>query len=1195
MPDDDVTIEVCGDLVVTVAGTPRTQGLPGRQGRLAVAYLALHRAQPVSRDRLVTALWGDEASTGHAQSLNVVLSKVRRALGPGVLETTAARCLQLAPAVRVDLEEARAAFAAAVAAREAGDWEGALAGAQAAADRADRGLLEGLEAPWLEEPRRRLEDLRLEAREVMAEAGLALGRGHLPTAARAAEELVVMAPFRERGSVLLMQVREAEGNAAEALRVFDRLRTVLREELGAAPGPQAQALLGALLSPEAPPADPAPDAGAVPAPATPPPPARARFFATRSDAGFVGRRAELDRLQGQFGRAAGGRGRVVLVEGEPGIGKTRLALKAIADWEARGGLGLYGRCDADSVLPYQPFVEALRHARDRLPPERWRAWSDRHGASLARVLPELAGPAAERPGGEDLERYRLFEAVSDAVVGIARWQPVVLVLDDVHWADRPTLLLLRQLARAAEHAPLLVLLAYRDAERSPELVETLIHLRREHFLEQLPLRGLDREEATALIQELGSSKLPERVTRALWEETRGNPFFLEEILRHLESRAGETRTWSLEHGLPEGVREVIGQRLDALGEETARVLAHAAVIGRQFDLEVLEAIGTVPEDELDDAVEEGVRAQLVAEMPEPYGRCSFTHALIRQVLYERLSLSRRARLHLRVAEALEGLGAAEDPGRLAELARHFALAPPARGAARAAEYGRRAAGHAAEMLAYEEAARLYGLALDALGAVRGAAGEQRVSLLLARGDAQTKAGDADSARETFLQARAAGLELGRAERLAQAALGYGATAQMAGGVVDETLVSLLEEALEAVGPADAPMRARLLARLAMELSFAGQRERRDAISAEAVALARRVGDPSGLGLALVARHWALWGPENVDERVATAEELLALARATGDDRLALQGHRWRMIDAIELGDVPAVDEAIEAFAAAADRRGRVSEQLYVPLFRAMRHLLAGELDEVDAAGREALLLADRVGGDTNVMQARLLQLVVLRRERGGLASLEDTVRGCAARFPTIPGWRCVLAHLHALIGREAEARAALAELAEDEFASLPLDGLWLGAVALLGEAAARLGELGHARVLHERLLPYADRMVALGWASACFGSAARPLGLLAAALGRPEEAAAHFEAAAALHERMGAAAWLARTRADHAGALLATGADTGEAAALLEGALAGARELGMTVLEEEIAVLGRVSPPPPARSGGDGDAVRTAR
>jgi DNA-binding SARP family transcriptional activator/RecA/RadA recombinase len=1184
MPDEDVTIEVCGDLVVTVAGTRRTEEVPGRQGRLALAYLALNRAQPASRERLVTAIWGEDASAGHGQALNVVLSKLRRALGPGVLETTPARCLLLAPRVRVDLDEAHEAFAQAHAAREREDWAAALAAASAAVERADRGLVEGLEAPWLEEPRRRLGDLRLEAREVIAEAGLALGRGHLGAAARAASELVAAAPFRERGYVLLMRVRAAEGNVAEALRVFDRLRTVLREELGVAPGPQAQAELQSLLvagdAPAAPEPEPPPVAVAEPAPA----PAR-RFFATRSDAGFVGRREELGRLHSQFARTETGRGRVVLVEGEPGIGKTRLALKAIADCEARGGLGLYGRCDADSVLPYQPFVEALRHARDRLPAARWQAWAERHGAGLARVLPELAGPAAgsQAGGGEELERYRLFEAVSDALVAITEWQPVVLVLDDVHWADRPTLLLMRQLARAAEHAPLLVLLAYRDAERSPELVDTLIHLRREHFLEQLPLRGLDERDATALMTELGSNPLPERVTRALWEETRGNPFFLEEILRHLESR--EARTWPLEHDLPEGVREVIGRRLDGLAESTARVLAHAAVIGREFDLDLLEAVGGVGEDALDDAVEEGVRAQLVAEMPEAYGRCSFTHALIRQVLYERLSLSRRSRLHLRVAEALEALGSGEDPAQLAELARHFALAPPARGAERAADYAQRAARHAAEMLAYEEAARLYRLALEALEAGRAGTPELRCRLLLGRGDAQTKAGDVEGARATFLEARRAALELGSPQRLAQVALGYGATAQMAGGVVDATLVSLLEEALDAAGPADAPVRARLLARLGMELSFAGQRERRAEITAQAVTIARRVGDPSALGLALVARHWALWGPENVAERVATAEEVLALADQTGDSRLELQGYRWRLIDALELGDVDAADEAIEAFERVADARGRVSEQLYVPMFRATRLLLAGELDAVDPTGREAVLLADRIGGDTNILQARLLQMVVLRREIGDLEALEDTVRSCATRFPTIPGWRCVLAHLHVLVGRREEAAAALEELSPGGFEALPLDGLWLGAVALLGETAALLGAERHASVLYERLLPYAERNVILGWVAACIGSASRPLGLLAAALGRPEDATAHFEAAAAMHARMRAAPWLARTRADHARVLLDGGADAAqEAGRLLDAALAGARELGMPVLAEEVAALRATGTGSPLRS-----------
>jgi hypothetical protein len=307
----------------------------------------------------------------------------------------------------------------------------------------------GEDAVWLEEPRRRLETIGFEARELVVQAALELGGTFVPTASRMAEELVAAAPFRESGYVQLMRVRAAEGNLAEALRVFDRLRTVLREELGVAPGPRAQAELERLLR------------GAGDTEPLPPAPSGRVLFATRSSGSFVGREAELELLREHYARAAAGRGQIVLVEGEPGIGKTRLALQAMADCVTRGAVGLYGRCDAESVLPYQPFVEALRHAASQLPPDRLREWSEQHGAELGRVIPELAasgtgGQAPRSAGGDETERYRLFEAVAQAIVSVARSQPVVLVLDDLHWAGRPTLLLLRQLARSTENAPLLV-------------------------------------------------------------------------------------------------------------------------------------------------------------------------------------------------------------------------------------------------------------------------------------------------------------------------------------------------------------------------------------------------------------------------------------------------------------------------------------------------------------------------------------------------------------------------------------------------------------------------------------------------------------------------------------------------------------------------------------------------------------------
>src|SRR3954471_18997102 len=310
----EVTIELCGHLSVSADGRRSETAIPGRQGRVALAPLAPHAGRPVTRERLIAALWGEDAPAGHSQALNVVLSKLRRALGPGVIENAGERAVQLTPIARVDLEQAQPALDAAFAARDGRDWAAVAESAGRVAELADGGLLPGYEAAWLEDPRRRLDELGLQARELHGDAGLALGGAELAQAERAAQELVEKAPFRESGYLLLMRVREAQGNVVEALRVHERLRTLLRDELGVAPGPQVQAEFERLLKAEQ---------AEVAAPVAPPPPQRVadqsvqEFFATRAGAPFVGRRSELERLQSYFARAAEGRRMLVLLEGEP--------------------------------------------------------------------------------------------------------------------------------------------------------------------------------------------------------------------------------------------------------------------------------------------------------------------------------------------------------------------------------------------------------------------------------------------------------------------------------------------------------------------------------------------------------------------------------------------------------------------------------------------------------------------------------------------------------------------------------------------------------------------------------------------------------------------------------------------------------------------------------------------------------------
>jgi tetratricopeptide (TPR) repeat protein len=391
---------------------------------------------------------------------------------------------------------------------------------------------------------------------------------------------------------------------------------------------------------------------------------------------------------------------------------------------------------------------------------------------------------------------------------------------------------------------------------------------------------------------------------------------------------------------------------------------------------------------------------------------------------------------------------------------------------------------------------------------------------------------------------------------------------MSSGVVDDAMVALLEEALAALGDGDDVLRSRLLARLAIELSFSPHHERRAALAEEALTLARRTGLPDALGPALMARHWSLWRPENLDERLGTATELLRLARTAGSAKTELQGHRWRMMGLLEHGDVDGADLEMEAYAELAHQRGQPAELWHVHLYRAMRHLLAGRYREADAESRTGFAMGREIG-ETNAHQGFALQQAALLRDRGGLAGAEDAVRAHVERYPSIPGWRCLLAHVLAELGHTDEARAHVEDLCRDGFAHIPRDALWLGAVTHLAEAVASLKDVPRARELYGLLSPFADRHVVVAWATTCAGSAARAVALLAAAAGDRDAAASHFELALDRNGASGAAPWTARTSVEYGRWLLSGGhAERTRGLELVTEGLTSAERLGMAPLVE---------------------------
>jgi DNA-binding CsgD family transcriptional regulator len=903
---------------------------------------------------------------------------------------------------------------------------------------------------------------------------------------------------------------------------------------------------------------------------------------------FVGRERELAVLKGRLegvGRAEGG---VVLIAGEPGIGKTRLMLELAERARPRGCLVLFGRAyESEGMPPYLPFAEALREQVRASSSAELRAQLGEGARDVALILPEVRGRvpdlAASSPAGPEQERYRLFESVSDFLLNVARASTrrgLLLALDDLQWADKPTLLLLLHLARKLATAPLLLVGTYRtvDLSRTHPLSDVMAELNRERLAERLLLQSFSVRETAALIEGLSSRPAGPALVEAIYHETEGNPFFMEEVVRHLRAEGhdlGDRQTVAAAWGVPEGVRQVIGKRLSRLSPEANRLLQAGAILGDGFTFDVLGAASGIESDPLMDALDEGLGAGVLREEGDRY---HFTHALIRQTLYAELTTPRRVRLHRQAGEALEQVYAANLEPHLADLAHHFSQAAQGDDVEKAIVYARRAGDRALGLLAYEEGARFYQLALEALDLEAPPDELERCELLLALGDARRKAGELHQAMETFRQAAevARGLA-GRgavpeaavraATLLGRAALGFEDALLLTGlprRGADDPSVRLQEEALCALPAQDSALRARLLAGLARALRFAGVRERAASLSDDAVRMARRVADPTAVVYTLNAQRIAGWRVEKVDERLAVATELQRQAEEVGDSELALEGRLWRFRTLLEMGDVEAARQEIDAYSRVADELGQPQYRSLAATWTAVLALLEGRFADADRVSQQALALGHREQNRDAAMFFMALLLTV-RRERGQLrelADLEPAASELAEEYPWVAALRATLALLYSHLGREQEARREFERLAANDFADLHEDWVWLPTLTLLAEVCASLGDVRRAARLYELMLPYAERNVA---GATCPGVVAYHLGLLAATIGRWEDAAAHYETALPLNARMGARPALAHTQHAYAMMLLArrVRSDLPRARQLLESALASYDQLGM--------------------------------
>jgi DNA-binding SARP family transcriptional activator len=1165
-----------------VSDHARQVALGGGKRRALLALLLLHSNEVVPAERLIDALWGDRPPATSAKALQVHVSQLRRELtGTGsrgtdpLLTRRGGYVLQIG-ADELDIHRFERAL-------EEGEQALGAGEPQRAAERLRAGLAiwrgpplaDFAYEPFARDAIARLEELRLTALEQRIEADLALGQ-HARIVSEL-EGLVRAHPLRERVRGQLMLTLYRCGRQAEALEVYREARRILVEEIGIEPGPQLRALHEAILrqDPELDPTEPAaPSASAA-----------------RGD--FVGREGELAALIGGIDGALAHRPALFLLAGEPGIGKSRLADELATRAEARGVRVLWGRCwEAGGAPAYWPWAQALRAYIRDAEPEQIRRELGTGAPDVAQLLPELHELFPGLPPAPSLDpdgaRFRLFDSTAAFLRAASETEPLMLVVDDVHAADTPSLLLLRFLARELHEARIVLVASYRDTESGPDdpLSTTVAEIRREPISRLVRLGGLDRSEVARCIELIGAATPDDALAAAIHDETEGNPLFVTELVRLLsqEQRLQDAATTPWRASIPQGMREVIAHRLRHLSPDCRRLLTEASVLGREFRLDALQSVSDRSGDELLDLLDEALAARVVGDLPIGGGGLRFSHALIRDSLYGELGRRERLRLHQRAAEALEAVYGREREPHLAELAHHFLEAAPSE-LDKAIGYARQAAEHAAALLAYEEAARLYEMAIDAIALHAPGDDRARCELLLGLGDAQARGGDPDSWKDTFAQAAEIARRLDEPELLARAALGYGGRFVWFRAGSDQRLVPLLEDAIEALAP-DNPLRARLMARLAGALRDQPAAERRASLCREAVELARTCDDPATLAHALEGTYSALSWPRDAEAWLAMATELTALGEQTGDAEHAFNGHQHAWGAYMVRGDMGAADRELSSMTALAQRLRQPAQSWSLATSQASRAMFRGSFEEAERYVEGALELRSHghgaLGGvdDTTFHYVTHLQTWALRRERGGLAEVRDAIERYAAQHPTFFIFRCMLVSTYSQLDLGNQARQELDRLGADGFSALEVGTEWHFGACLLAEACASLGDPRHAPRIYEALEPYGEYNV-MAHPEFSLGSAARYLGLAASTMSRWEAAESHFEQALAMNAQMGSPPWLAHSQHDYAAMLLARDEadDRGRARGLVGEAGATYRRLGMRNWAERADEMASRLPP----------------
>lgn len=849
---------------------------------------------------------------------------------------------------------------------------------------------------------------------------------------------------------------------------------------------------------------------------------------------FVGRSTELARLSSLTSQSLRCGTQLALISGEAGIGKTGLASEFISRLEPSSFTAITARCkETEGAPPLWPWIQVVR----RLASIRPLPSSPRGDEVLARLLSDAPpSPDPDHPGpSADFDRFRLFSAVAHAIAQMARQQPLVVVFDDLHCADIASQRLLAYAVAELVDVPLLVIATVRPGTWPPDRLEgnVFTHLHLSDRVTLLELAGLVPDEIRELIASTTGTEVDQTTATMLYEQTIGNPFLLVQ-LSALPDFCASLHSPGLSP-LPASMREAIAAELCHLPRVTWDALQMAAVFGRDVPLHPLaRALSRDPASLLQE-LEPALARRILRERPGTSSALEFRHLLLRDTIYDAIPAGERVTAHRRAALALEKLSADHHP---AEIAHHFREAHLTH---HAVNYLEAAGDRAAAHLAYDDAADYYAAALAALPSNEVSSRRRATDLLVRRGEAELRGGKRAEAHSTLLDAAS------QARRIDDGLLFARATLALAPdllsiemGVLDPTLIALLEEALELVPTRSTAYRSRLHARLSMALLWAHRRAERVHHSFEALHLAKEAEDDVSLAYALLARHQTSWGPYPAQERHRIARELQVVAYRCPAKELRPLATLLRITSLLELARVDLVDAEIQRMAGLAEELRDPYTRWYLSLLRATRALMEGRFEEARALAEDFLARGSRVG-DANAPHSFGAQLAIQLWELDRLDEAIHVVGDFVRRFPHVPCWRGFLMLLLADANRLDEAKREFLTLTSRGLSEIVRDENWRTALMLIGDVAVTLGELEIVSEIYEELKGFRGTLAVIAHSVAIAGPQDHRLGIFADALGRPEDAIGYFEDALLLARKTGAIPWLAHAKYSYAKMMLRRG------------------------------------------------------